>query len=643
MKAPTLSEWLADRLYKRFGIPGVFALAAIPVLLYGAFQVWTNWDTVRAWPGIPTLISRWNTQPIPQADPARYSIVVADLDGDVDEEYSNLIITRLREFAGIQVLPLHRTISVQGGSDADAQEAAGHREAVQYLSKTHASILIWGSLLRLGNEAQPQLRFSTHSASSTRARQFGIETPLRVSTMLWERVATLLYLQIEGEYANIQVRSSKGQVGRDELLAFINRTGFLLSAADPKFGWDPKTMARTQTILGDAFRLHGAQTNDRGSIERALLQYRLAAIAYSAEKDPAEWARLQNKRGGAQMDLADRTSDPADLNAAIRTYRDTLALPSGDRAEREVWLTRASLGMALIRLSEITRDPRLVEEAIGESRAALDEPRPWYSGVADLGYIRAGLGRALTIAGEHDAQPARLRDAIDVLVQASSDSPPALAPRVYAATQNHLGAALLELGDRESDRDLLARAVAAYENAIKYSDRNPDGLDQALATEGRCLARVRIGALERNSALIRECLTDLQEVVAIRARAGASLQKAHGLLNLGTAYSSLGRLERSPERLRQAISVETEALQELKRAGVAEQEAIAENNIGAALLELGRLEHNPALVQESVAALQSAMKKRCQSPSSSDCANARAVIVRARKASLHLSTARDLQ
>ncbi len=47
--------------------------------------------------------------------------------------YSTLMVTLLREFAGIQVIPVHRTISLQAGSDSDAQEAAAHRVAVQRL------------------------------------------------------------------------------------------------------------------------------------------------------------------------------------------------------------------------------------------------------------------------------------------------------------------------------------------------------------------------------------------------------------------------------------------------------------------------------------------------------------------------------
>jgi len=543
IKAPTLSEYIRDALFKRFGLAAVIAIAAV----YLAYQGWTEWDRIRARPGVPELIALWNTQPIPRADPGRYGVVVADIEGDVGGEYSKLILTRLREFAGIEALALHRSIAVP---DSDAQEEAAHLEAVKYLRQTGGTILIWGSLLRVGGEAQPQLRLSTDSPGPARAHQYSIERPLSVSTVFWQRLATNLYLQLYGEYTNLQARDSKGKLAADELPTFIRRTSSLLSAADPKFGWDGEILAKTQIILGDALRLQGAQGNDRGSIELALLQYRLAAIAYSKAHD-ADWARLQNKRGGAQMDLADVSGEAADLDAAISTYRNTLALGEGDPAEREVWLTRASLGMALIRKSENERDPRVAQEAITEFRAALKEPRPWYSGVTDRGYMLSGLGRALTIVGEDAAPSTRLREAIEVLVQAANDLPVERAPRMYATTQNHLGTALFELGNRESDRDLLRRAVEAYENAMKYPDRSPL----------------------------------------------AELDRAYDMLNLGAAYSALGRLEQRPELIRQAVSVETEALQELKRLGAPRQVAIAENNIGLAMRELGRLEHNPSLIK----------------------------------------------
>lgn len=636
MKAPTPSEWLRNLLFRRFGIVGIFVAGVGSVLLYVAihivFPLWSNWSSARAWPGVPALIAGWKTEPISKANPKRYAIVVADLVDDPGQEHSTLLVTLLREFPGFQVIPIHRTISLPAGSDSDAQEAAAHRVAVKYLEESGASILIWGSLLRLGDKTQPQLRITTDSAGPAPAHQYDFETPSRLPTPLWNTLATTLSMVIDAEYTHIQAGSNHGQLSAAELRSFIDRLGFLLSAVDEKFGWHPTLASEMRIHLGDAFRLYGEQANERGSIERALIHYRVAAIAYSPEKTPAEWARLQNKRASAQMDLAVGSTDPTYLHAAMSTLRDTLALSSGDRAEREVWNTRASLGLALIHLSEIERDPRRAEEAIAEFRAALNEPRPWYSGVTDHGFMLSGLGRALTVAGEHDAQPARLREAIGILERASNDLPPRLAPRMFAAAQVHLGAALLELGDRESDRDLLGRAVAAYENAMKYVDRNPDKLDWTVAAEGRCLARMRLGSLDREAPFIRECLAPLQEVVSIRARAGATLEKAHGMLNLGTAYSSLARLERSAELFRQAVSVETEALQELKRTGLPDQEAIAENNIGAALLQLGRLEHDPSLLQESVSALQSALQKRCRVPSSADCASARATLVKARKA-----------
>ena len=136
-KTPDLYEIIKKWVFDHFGVSGLVVLALIAATIY----VYKNWDKVKNWPGVRLLIDRWNRWPIPQADPHRFSVLVARLENDTNREHENLIIEALKEFEGIQVLFLDRTILLQGPVPEE-QEKRGHKEARQFLKQSKASVLI---------------------------------------------------------------------------------------------------------------------------------------------------------------------------------------------------------------------------------------------------------------------------------------------------------------------------------------------------------------------------------------------------------------------------------------------------------------------------------------------------------------------
>jgi hypothetical protein len=89
--APELKRRFRAWVHRRFGIKGLVILAAT----WLAFVAWTQWDSIRAWPGVAQVLEWANREPVPKAHPRRFSVLVATLGGDADDAVGNLICIRL--------------------------------------------------------------------------------------------------------------------------------------------------------------------------------------------------------------------------------------------------------------------------------------------------------------------------------------------------------------------------------------------------------------------------------------------------------------------------------------------------------------------------------------------------------------------
>jgi hypothetical protein len=118
-KAPKLSEKITW-IYHRLGIPGLVGL----VLLGAAWYVWTHWDKVKIWPGVGTMVTYWTRSGVPQADPERYAVMMAHLENDDKGQHERLRVEALKEFDGVQVLALDRSIPPTGPVPEESERRA---------------------------------------------------------------------------------------------------------------------------------------------------------------------------------------------------------------------------------------------------------------------------------------------------------------------------------------------------------------------------------------------------------------------------------------------------------------------------------------------------------------------------------------
>ena len=150
---------------------------------------------------------------------------------------------------------------------------------------------------------------------------------------------------------------------------------------------------------------------------------------------------------------------------------------------------------------------------------------------------------ALTLLGE-------LNEAVAAYREALTEWPRERVPLDCAATQNNLGNALRNLGERESVTARLEEAVAAYRDALTEWTRERVPLDWATTQN-----------------------------------------------NLGNALSTLGARESGTARLEEAVAAYREALTEWTRERVPLDWAATQNNLGAALrVYPGRFRGDPPCI-----------------------------------------------
>src|SRR5260221_820165 len=79
-----VEEWV----WKRWGYVGIVVLATILVL----GMIWWQWDHIVKLPVIAAVVKVISREPLPRADPKRFSIAVAHLEGDANSDLEQILL-----------------------------------------------------------------------------------------------------------------------------------------------------------------------------------------------------------------------------------------------------------------------------------------------------------------------------------------------------------------------------------------------------------------------------------------------------------------------------------------------------------------------------------------------------------------------
>jgi Tetratricopeptide repeat len=404
-KAPHLWERFRAWVFVRFGVSGLLFLTCATATVFA----WTQWDKVSNWPGIHTIVELLSRESVPKADPERFSVLVAKLNGDATDTLGNQIFEVLKEFPGVQTLPLDRTLASDGRMTEDEEIAAGEK-ARQYLQQSDASVLIWGSVLDREHKIA-KLFLTTSSAATQKGGQYQpeIDTTIRLPDVFWSDLAQVLRLVIASRYA--EFRAKDGHYIADRLPSFMAGVRRLLNESRDGPGWDADARAST-LVMGDALQTFGEQTGQEIPLQEAVEAYRTALREWARERLPLQWAGTQNNLGGVLTRLGERESGTQRLKGAADAYRAAMQEYTRERVPLRWATTQNNLGGALTRLGERESGTQRLEEAVEAYRAALEErtrervPLQW-------AMIQNNLGGVLTRLGEQESGTRRLEEAVE--------------------------------------------------------------------------------------------------------------------------------------------------------------------------------------------------------------------------------------
>lgn len=240
----------------------------------------------------------------------------------------------------------------------------------------------------------------------------------------------------------------------------------------------------------------------------------------------------------------------------------------------------------------------ILEPLLVRLRALAKEPPPGFDSVS-RGRILITLGVAARVYGEQLGVASILEEAVAAYQAALEYYNRDQRPTSWARAQNGLGNALRALGELESDTRRLSEAVLAYEAALEGFAREIAPLEWGLIQNNLGNALTLLGTREGGTALLEGAVTAFREALKERTRERLSSQWAMSQNNLGNALALLGTRENGTASLDEAIKAYELALEERTRERNPLQWAATCTNLGSALALLGTRENETARLEQA--------------------------------------------
>ncbi len=382
------------------------ARGAIPfVLLAAALFVWWKWEDFVKRPGVERFIGRVKRSAIQTAPAGRLAIAVAHLGKDKDREHETLLLDELRQFDGVAVVSVDRTVDPDQPDKKVVEE-----KARGLLRQTGADVLIWGSVISLSGKSAMRLYWTlardTPGAKSTGKYQPQTET-IALPTEFWSDLKQILGLLTQSRLAELAADQSAHYVA-DKLAPLIVHVRILAESREGV--WNPVTLAGVWFGLATALVQYAEQTGHNKSLAESIAFYHKVLDKLTRASMPIQWANTQNNLGIALAKLGGRERGTARLDEAIAAYREALTEFTREHVPLLWATTQMNLGNTILRLYERKNGTALLNDAIGAYHEALKEctrarvPLEW-------AMIQNNLGTALFRLGEHESGTAGLEEA----------------------------------------------------------------------------------------------------------------------------------------------------------------------------------------------------------------------------------------
>jgi tetratricopeptide (TPR) repeat protein len=294
------------------------------------------------------------------------------------------------------------------------------------------------------------------------------------------------------------------------------------------------------------------------------------------------------------------------LRLAIERGKRLAELALRERMPSDWAKTQIGLGDALTILGQREAETARLEEAVTAYRAVLTEEIREQVTVNWWTTAQIGLGDALTILGQREGDSARLEDAIAAYRAALTQQPPEQGPLDRAATQAKLGIALSILGKREHGVARLEESVAAYHAALTEKNSKRQPLEWARTQINLGNALIILGELDKGMGRLEEAILAYRAALTELTRERGPIEWAKTQVNLGNALKRLGEGAADTARLEEAVLAYRAAATELSRERAPLEWAGTQTSLGVALQRLGEREGGTTRLEEALAAYRAA-------------------------------------
>ena len=311
--------------------------------------------------------------PLPNAKPKSFAISITNLAGDAENQVKHLIMASLADAKGVEILDVDRKIDCRKSSREDALQCA-QAKARRFAVKTGASIAIWGSVIRNGEQTVPRLHLVSAAGNATRVNHYGpYSEDLRLPELFWEDLSHVLTLVVLTEAAAIS--ENVGVYVADRLLPLIERVEAITQSPNNRLLPDSENTSRIRLIVANAKSTYGEQAGDTTRLLEAVTAFRKALTERTRERVPLQWATTQSNLGNALLTIGERENGTTRLDEAVTAFRKALEEYTRERVPLDWAMTQNNLGNALLTIGERENGTTRLDEAVTAFRKALEEFR----------------------------------------------------------------------------------------------------------------------------------------------------------------------------------------------------------------------------------------------------------------------------
>ncbi len=441
------------------------------VLLAGVSQ----WDSISRLGFVAGMLDNFKMKSLPEASPRQFSVAVAHIEADQNNDVEKLVTESLKGIRGIDLLRFDRTSGILAADRPLDAEKEAHAQARTWLRSGGADLVIWGYLLPT-KERTVRLFITPRLTEETFEARMPAEQSLDFPVKAGQALAGAVEAQVLAHLAQFDPGRD---VARDLTVSVVKLSGLIEH-------WPPgREKAAMQVALGSAYRDLSVQLGDMHYLKQAVGEYRNALPEYRKEEDLIDRTMVRNFLGGALRLLGD--GDIRYVHEAVQVYRDSLR-EIRRKDTPAMWASvQSNLGIALHVIGSAEQNADVLRLAVAAHGRALAEVTQDEDGL-NWGLMQASLGNSLISLGHTTGEHARYGESLAAYENALLELTRDRYPLYWAMIKSNEGSAQMSMASALKNEKGLVNAGQTFSDALQEYTREK--------------VPVRFGAVKHNLALV---------------------------------------------------------------------------------------------------------------------------------------------